>query len=90
MPTIVAMAGYTIGGLLILYGIVCMFVSLKKIWEVLMSIRLRSPIFRQLNKKSEETKVYLDENCIMIEGNVQGLSMAVDKLNYLFLGVING
>ena len=41
-------------------------------------------------KKSEETKVYLDENCIMIEGNVQGLSMAVDKLNYLFLGVING
>ena len=41
-------------------------------------------------KKAEETKVYLDENCIMVEGDNQGLSMAVDKLNYLFLGVLNG
>ena len=40
-------------------------------------------------KKSEETKVYLNENCIMVEGDNQGWSMAVDKLNYLFLGVIN-
>jgi len=41
-------------------------------------------------KKAEETNVYLDENCIVIEGDNQGLSKAVDKLNYLFLGVING
>lgn len=40
-------------------------------------------------KKSEETKIYLNENCIIIEGDNLGLSMAVDKLNYLFLGVIN-
>ncbi|MBL7147784.1 MAG: hypothetical protein ISS82_03090 [Nanoarchaeota archaeon] len=41
-------------------------------------------------KKSNETKAYLDKNCIVIEGDNLGLSMAVDKLNYLFLGVING
>jgi len=56
MPMLIATAGYIVGGLLILYGVVFMFVPLKKIWEVLMSIQLRSPIFRQLNKKGEKSK----------------------------------
>jgi hypothetical protein len=45
MPIEIAVAGYVIGGLLILYGAVCMFVPLKNIWEALMSIRIRSPVF---------------------------------------------
>lgn len=44
MPMLIAIVGYIVGGLLILYGVVCMFVPLKKIWEALISIRLRSPV----------------------------------------------
>lgn len=49
MPMTVAVTGYTVGALLILYGIVCIFVPVTKIWEGFMSIRLRSPVF--LKKK---------------------------------------
>ena len=41
-------------------------------------------------KKGSEMKVYLIENCIIIEGDNQGLSKAVDKINYLLLGIMNG
>ena len=41
-------------------------------------------------KKAEKINVYLGDNCIVIEGDNQGLSKTVDKLGYLFLGVING
>ena len=44
MPTIVAIAGYTVGGVLILYGVICMFIPLKKIWEAIIGIRIRNPI----------------------------------------------
>ncbi|MFC2033805.1 hypothetical protein ACFLTT_00155 [Chloroflexota bacterium] len=75
MPAVYAISGYIVGGLLILYGIVCMFVPLKKIWEVLMSIRWRSPIFRQLNKKSEETKAKLSTD----EGEISRLLKIAER-----------
>ncbi len=50
MPTGIAIVGYAVGGLFILYGVACVFVSPKKIWEVLMSIRLRSPLFLKKNE----------------------------------------
>ncbi|MEK6861587.1 MAG: hypothetical protein AABY07_06470 [Nanoarchaeota archaeon] len=36
-------------------------------------------------KNSSETKIYTNKNCIILEGNP---NMAVDRLNFAFLGVI--
>jgi hypothetical protein len=49
MPIGIAIAGYVVGGLLILYGVVCMIFPQSNIREIAMSIRIRSPLFRKGN-----------------------------------------
>lgn len=39
-------------------------------------------------KKSENNTIFFDENCIILEGDNQFLSQAVDKINYKLLGVL--
>ena len=39
-------------------------------------------------KKSDKNLISLDENCIVLEGNNQFLSQAVDSINYRLLGVL--
>ena len=90
MPTIATMTGYIVGGLLIIYGVVCIFVPTSKIWEVLMSIRFRTPIFRKLHKKDEETRrifsyVAPDGSLEVILGFTNDGSRSVNNPCYSFL-----
>jgi len=39
-------------------------------------------------KRSENNTISFDENCIILEGDNQFLSQAVDKINYKLLGVL--
>ena len=38
-------------------------------------------------KKSENTKIYKENNCVVLEGDNVGLNMAVDKVNLVMLNV---
>jgi hypothetical protein len=51
MPQAAAISGYIIGGLLILYGVICLFTPLSRVWEVIMSVRFRLPFF--LSRKGD-------------------------------------
>ena len=55
MPQLAAISGYIIGGLFILYGVICLFTPVSRIWEVVMSVRFRLPFFlsRQVDSQTE-------------------------------------
>lgn len=55
MPQFVAIIVYIIGGLLILYGVICLFAAVGRMWEVIMSVRFRLPFFliRQGDSQTE-------------------------------------
>ena len=38
-------------------------------------------------KKSEDTKVYKENKCVVVEGDNQGISKAVDKINLKLLNI---
>jgi hypothetical protein len=54
MPRATAISGYIIGGLLILYGVICLFTPLSRVWEVIMSVRFRLPFF--ISKQGDDQK----------------------------------
>ena len=51
MPIGIAITGYVFGGLLILYGVVFIYTPFINIWNKLVGIRIRSPLFLKKNNK---------------------------------------